>query len=185
MVQERRRREEVVSLAFDKYAALFVERYAKAKELRSWKEVQHIVNHDLIPAFKGRPLPEITRAEIARLLEGLTARAPAVVRYAHAILRKLFRWAVDRGDITVSPMVDMPAPAVLAARDLVLSDKELKAVSLACADIGYPFGSLVQLLIATGQRIGEVSALDWSENDRAKKLCKLPAEHANNGDWPM
>lgn len=179
---ERKRRDDAVNLAFESYALHFINRYAKANQPRSWAEAERVLKRDIAPGLKGRPLPEISRGEIARLLENMAERAPALAKYAHALLRKLFRWAVDRGDLALSPMVDMRPPATIAARDRVLTDRELRAVWLACDDMAEPFGPLVRFMIATGQRRGEVAAMAWEELDRDAAVWTVPAERSKNGN---
>ena len=49
-----------------------------------------------------------------------------------AILRCLFRWAVNNGDLSISPMLDMKGPEGAKARDRFLEDWELKLVWQAC-----------------------------------------------------
>jgi integrase len=45
----------------------------------------------------------------------------------------------------------------------VLTDDELKKVWTAAENVGWPYGSAVQLLILTGARRAEISELRWSE----------------------
>ena len=52
---------------------------------------------------------------------------------------------------------------------------------LAAAALGWPFGPLVQLLILTGQRLGEVAEMTWGEIDLAGKMWTLPKERCKNG----
>jgi integrase len=47
-------------------------------------------------------------------------------------------------------------------RSRVLTDAELAAVWKAAAQTGYPFGSIVQLLILLAQRRGEIAQLKWA-----------------------
>lgn len=47
------------------------------------------------------------------------------------------------------------------SRDRVLDDDELAKVWRTAQAIGYPYGTIVQLLILTGQRSGEIAALQW------------------------
>jgi integrase len=46
--------------------------------------------------------------------------------------------------------------------------------------MGYPFGSLVQLLILTGARRDEIARMCWSEVDFERALWTLPRERAKN-----
>ena len=169
-----------VDLAFQRYAPLFISGYAKKEQKLSWEQAERTLALNITPLLKDRPLPDIGRREIKGILEGIASTRPATARYAHATLRKLFRWAVDRGDISLSPMADMKAPASVS-RDRVLSDQELVACWQAADAEGAPFGHIVQLLIATGQRREEVVAMDWSEIEFDDASWVIPAERSKNG----
>ncbi|MGF9760556.1 site-specific integrase [Microvirga sp. 0TCS3.31] len=62
----------------------------------------------------------------------------------------------------------------------MLSDTELRLAWLAAARIGWPFGTMVQLLILTGQRREEVAAMRWSELSNNGRLWTLPAARTKN-----
>ena len=52
---------------------------------------------------------------------------------------------------------------------------------LGAANLGYPFGTLVQFLLIEGQRREEVAAMDWREVDQTKAEWVIPAHRAKNG----
>jgi integrase len=57
-------------------------------------------------------------------------------------------------------------------RKRVLKDPELKAVWHAAKQHGYPYGTIVQLLILTGQRRGEIANLRWPWiNEKERTIC--------------
>ena len=170
-----------VDLAFQRYADMFIELYAKKEQKRSWVQADRTLKLNITPLLKDRPLPDISRREIKGILERIASTRPATARYAHATMRKLFRWAVDRGDIPQSPMADMLAPASVPSRDRVLNDDELVACWHSAAGENSPFGSIVQLLIATGQRRDEVVGLDWAEISISQGVWTIPAERSKNG----
>jgi integrase len=62
----------------------------------------------------------------------------------------------------------------------VLDDGELLAVWRAAAELDWPFGPIVQLLILTGQRRDEVAGMRWSELDLAQKTWTLPRGRVKN-----
>lgn len=169
-----------VELAFRGYSDLFIEKYAKRHQVRSWTQAKRVLDRDIKPALRDRPLHAITRRELKLLLEEIADRSPSTARYAQATLRKLFRWAVDRGDIDQSPMADMAAAAPAISRDRVLTDFELANVWRSAGVLGFPFGLIIRLLIATGQRREEVAALRWSEIDIEQRRWTIPAEKAKN-----
>jgi len=180
-VEKRQRTRIAIDLAYEKYVEEFIERYAKTNQPKSWGQAQQTLRQHTVPLLKSRPLPQITRREIKSLLEDLAVRQPATARYTHAILRTLFRWAVDREDIEHSPMSDMKPPAPAKSRDRVLSDAELVACWRVAAADSSPFGTLIKLLIATGQRREEVAGMGWAEIDRPRAVWTIPKERAKNG----
>jgi integrase len=62
-----------------------------------------------------------------------------------------------------------------------LSDKELTAVFQEARTIGFPYGSMVEFLILTAQRRGEVAGLVWNEIDLTNGIWTLPAGRSKNG----
>lgn len=109
------------------------------------------------------------------------AASPATRRNAFAVLRRMFSWAVNRGDLDASPIREMQPPPAPPSRDRVLDDLELELVWRGASVAGYPFGHFVRMLILSGQRREEVAALEWAELDRTKALWTLPAGRAKNG----
>jgi integrase len=98
-----------------------------------------------------------------------------------ATLRKMFNWALERGDMVISPLSGMRGPPAPKSRDRVLADEEVAAVWAAAGSIGWPFGPMVQLLLATGARRSEVAGLDWRELNLNGAEWQLPAARSKNG----
>jgi integrase len=65
------------------------------------------------------------------------------------------------------------------SRERVLTNDELKAVWHAAVEFGYAFGTIVQLLILTGQRKTEIGSLEWTQVQ--KDAFHLPASRTKNG----
>lgn len=170
-------------LAFSSYVDDFI-----AKALDNGKRdrtkglyAQALRSH-AVPVLKQKPLPQIRKADISKVLDKIPAKQPAVRRNVFAVLRILMNWAVDRGDIEASPMATMKAPAAAESRERVLSDDEL-ALALRAADtLGAPFGPFYRLIFMTGQRREECAAAEWKEFDRAVANWTLPADRTKNGE---
>lgn len=169
-----------VDLAFKGYAATFVEDCLKVRWKSSHQMGETLLRLYATPVLGTKPLHEINRADIRAVLNKTKGKV-ATSRNLFATLRRLFRWAVSQGDIAHSPLDGMEPPPLPTARDRVLSDQELALAWNAAGELGYPFGPFVRLLIVTGQRLDEVSSLDWSELNKAAALWTLPAERAKNG----
>lgn len=99
-------------------------------------------------------LPEDAKTITPRLItEATKDLAPSVKQHATAVLKIMFRWAVNKGYLKQSPAETFTVRKS-KARKRVLTDDELKKVWHACPNNG--FGTTVRLLILTGQRKSEV-----------------------------
>ncbi len=97
------------------------------------------------------------------------------------MIRRVFNWAIERGLIEQSPCAGMKRPTKDISRDRVLTDEELQAVWNTADQEKYPFGVITQLLILTGQRIGEVTTMRWQDIDLGEQLWNLEAKRNKSG----
>lgn len=174
------KRREAIDLAFPAYAERFIETYLKAEWKGGFELAAGILRRDVVPALKSKTIKNVSRADVSALMDKMAVR-PATRCNAFAVLRRMFRWAVNRGDLAASPIREMEAPPAPPSRDRVLNDLELASVWRGAVAAGYPFGHLVRMLILSGQRREEVAGLEWAELDRKKALWTLPAGRAKNG----
>jgi integrase len=176
---EKQRRRESVDLAFDNYA----DRFERSCVGRGWKLlVARSLRIHSVPVLKSKPLTKITRADIVAVFDRMPGTQVANRRNVFAVLRRLFRWAVSRGDIDRSPMEGMETPPAVKARERWLSDSELGRVWNQAHKTHHCFGPIVRLLIVTGQRREEVASLTWEELDRTELMWTLPGHRAKNGE---
>jgi len=178
---ERERRRKAVTLAFSDYADRFVDLYLKEHWTDSWSEGRRIIDRNIKPVFGSRPLTGITRADVAQLLDSYADR-PAMKKNTHSVLRKLFKWAANRGDIATSPIAEMQGPKAVPSRKRVLTHEEIVCAWLAAGELGYPWGPVIRLLIATLQRREEVAGLMWGELHLPSAMWELPPARAKNGE---
>jgi len=177
--EEAKRRRDAVELAFTPYSQKFLDSCTG----EGWRKmVERELRLHVRPVLENRALPTITRVHVTAVMDRIPADKAALRRNVFAVMRRLLRWAVARGDIERSPMEALETPPAVAARDRVLSDAELVRVWTAAADCHAAFGPIVRLLIATGQRLEEVSGMDWSELDRDALLWRLPRSRTKNGE---
>jgi integrase len=164
----------------------FIEKHAK-RHTRSWAEAQRIFDHDVLPTITGadprpwrnRPIASIGQRDVIDLLERYEDR-PYMGNRVLAAVRKLFNWSASRAIVESVPVFrGLAAPE--RRRDRPLTDTEIKAIWNAAG--GYPFGSVVRLLLLTGQRRSEVAGMKWSELDDPGNptLWTIPTERAKNG----
>ncbi|MGN3974201.1 tyrosine-type recombinase/integrase [Tsuneonella sp. SYSU-LHT278] len=181
------RRRQAIDLAFPTYLDDFARDCLAANWKGSASEVEAMLRTYALPDLRSKSLPEITRADIATLMRPVK-KMPALASKLFAVLRYLFRHAVSEGDLDRSPMEGMKPPPLPAARDRVLEDWELALIWRGAVALGHPFGSMVRLLMLTGQRREEVAGLPWAELRQGDAIWKLPGDRAKNGqpvDTPL
>lgn len=173
----KKRARAAVDLEFSGYVETFTDGYLKSEWKDSWADAKRQLERHVVPSLKGRPLPEIEKHELARVIQALKDR-PALARNTHATLRKMFAWAVDQGDLLHSPMPG--APAGVKARKRVLTPDEIIAAWRASFKLDRPMGQFVRLLFATVQRRSEVAGLPWSEINELGRVWRLDGDRAKN-----
>jgi integrase len=184
---------------FENVAREFIERHAmKSNKPTTWRETARIlglrpspddpavlldVGGDVMPAWRGRPIQDISKRDVIALLDSVNDRgSPIMANRVLSAVRKLFNWCVARDVIQVSPCTLVTPPAPERSRDRILNDAELKLVWNGADAEGWPFGPLVKLLVLTGQRLAEVGGMRWDELNLENKLWTLPAERVKNGE---
>lgn len=176
---EKQRRREAVDLAFANYADLF----ARSCKRDGWRRlVERSIRLYLKPTFGMKPLPAITKVDVVSVLDQMPPEQVANRRNVFAVMRRLFRWAVSRGDIDRSPMEGMETPPAVKPRERWLKDGELRHIWNATPECHPCFGPIVRLLIVTGQRREEVSGMHWQELSRVERLWTLPGSRTKNGE---
>jgi integrase len=88
---------------------------------------------------------------------------------------------VKRGAVAANPFVALPIGKSVTKRERVLSDHELAEIWRAAGDAAAPYGSIVRLLILTGQRRGEVAGMAWNEIADDLTAWTMPGDRTKNG----
>ncbi|HEY7243580.1 MAG TPA: tyrosine-type recombinase/integrase [Xanthobacteraceae bacterium] len=163
----------------DKFATV-AEAYFKhiAKQRRAY-EVERCIRRDLLPDWENKAIGSITKRDVVEAVDAVKTRGK--ISAAHHVLgyaRSVFEFAIANDMIVHNPC-DRIKPSKLigrkAIRKRVLSDEELSPLWHAAERAG-DYGRLVQLLIVTGQRRGDVANAPRDEFDTSAKLWTIPAE---------
>ena len=165
-----------------------VERYLEFKEgeLRpsSFREVKRHLESYAKP-LHALSLSTVDQAAVVRLLNAVAKSGPIAANRTRASLAAMFTWAMGEGLATSNPVIHTNRREE-KTRDRVLSEPELRTIWHALKDDD--FGSVVKLLMLTGQRAGEIAGLRWDELNFKRGLISLPGERTKNGrphDIPM
>lgn len=162
-------------------AAEYVERHLKPNSKpRYAAEAEALLRNHVVARWGDRRMSEIIRKDAIALTDALTDAGMGVgANRVFSAARALFNWALEREVIGTTPFLRLKPPLAETSRERVLSDAEVRLVWLAAEKVGYPFGTLVQLLLLTAQRRDEVARMTWAEVD-ADGLWTLSAARTKN-----
>lgn len=149
------------------------------------RDVEGIVRREFIPRWGDRALGDVKRADVLQVVDAILARGtPYAAHHAWAHCRRLYNWAIARGLIEHSPCDRVRPKDIIGEktpRYRTLSDDELRRLWAACNKLGYPIGPLVQLLMVTGQRKGEVANARREEFNLTTHLWQIPSSRMKAG----
>lgn len=162
-------------------AAEYVERHLKPNSKPRYAiEAEALLRNHVVARWGDRRMGDVTRRDAIALTDALIDVGMGVgANRVFSAARALFNWALGREIIETTPFLRLKPPLAEASRDRVLSDAEARLVWLAAEQVGYPFGTLAQLLLLTAQRRDEVARMTWAEVD-ADGLWTLPSERTKN-----
>ena len=126
-----------------------------------------------MPTAAGRVTRDHLEAFLAELVDRV---APATVAKHYRSLQQLFRWLVEDGEITDSPMARMRPPQVPEQPVAVFTDEELCRLLAACR--GNTFEkrrdtALLRLLLDTGMRASELVGLMVADLDHEQSVAHV------------
>jgi integrase len=151
------------SLRFEEALDLFIENHLKAKNrTNTAKETERLLRR-VLPKFGTAALSEITTAEIAAFLDGMSD-TPSEANHFYTALKTFMNFSFRRGYIEASPLGRLQKPHKTKARTRALSPDELRTVLVAARDFG-TYGRLLRLLLQSGQRLSQVTVLTDDHTD--------------------
>ena len=146
--------------------------------LRSRDELQRRLDVDILPVLGDRPIASITRADLKALLREKARTAPISANRSAALLSSIFAWVLDEELVTGTPAMRLPRYGQEKERERNLAPDEIRVLWDAFSRRGYAFGTVLQMMLVTAQRRGELSAMKWSEIDGDAWL--LPSERSKD-----
>jgi integrase len=165
-------------LTFGEAYEIFKAEHSAKKKPRTQRDYKRLLEKFFLPAFGHKKLADNT-------YENITAQVKSVppVEQAHAlaVARTFFRWCVrpPRRYIEHNPLEGLQLPKA-NRRKRILDAEEIKTVWAAAVAQDYPHGTIVQLLILTGQRKMEIANLRRSWINEKERTITLPEWVAKN-----
>jgi integrase len=161
---------------FEEIAGDFIRRHVEKSGLRTKSQIERVLKRYIYPELGKRQFLEVKRSDITRLLDKVEDRNGArQADYCLAVISKLTRWYQARNDDYLAPVVpgmrrSKPAER---ARKRILDDNELRALWLACDEVGM-FGAMIKVLLLTAQRREKVATM--KHVDIADGIWTIPTE---------
>ena len=173
-----------------------VDEYAKrAQRKRSWPEERRILENEILPAWRHRLVREIRRRDVRALVDEKAETAPVMANRLLACISGLLNFGVDREWLDANPAYRLRKPGQETTRDRVLTRDELRALWAALGETSATNASgeslprltgtlndAFRVMLLTGQRMGEVCRMRWSDVDLAACWWTIPSSDTKNGD---
>jgi hypothetical protein len=160
-------RREAQAAAQDTLQAICENYFAReGKRLRTVRTRQAALARLVYPKFGSRPIDDISRSDIAKLLDRIEDECgPVMADRTLAYLRRVFSWHATRSDDFRTPITRGMARTRPAerARDRILSDGELRAVWTAAGALNNGFGPLARFILLTATRRNEAAHMRRDE----------------------
>ena len=138
------------------------EEFLRRNPSRSQAQYGKVLARLVYPVLGARPIGDIRRGEIVRLLDGIEdERGPVMADQTLAIIRRIMNYHAAREESFRSPIVKgmRRTKKHERARSRILTDEELQAVW----HCQHSLGRLVRFLLLTGARRNEAVEMDPSE----------------------
>lgn len=165
-------------VSFEQAYEVFKKTHISQKRDSTQRGYRHILEKHYLPVLGNKRMTSITVHMLSAITDGLVD-TPSEMHHAQAVGRTFFRWAKRRQYITISPLEGMQL-AKPKRRKRILTDEELVKVWKAAEQTEGHFGTIVKLLVLTGQRRGEIAALKGSYYSHNQQTICLPSELTKN-----
>jgi len=160
----------------------YLEKWAKIHK-KSWMEDVRVLNKEVIPGWGKKKAKSITRRDVIKLLDQIVARgAPISANNTFGIIRRMFRFGIERDLIETTPCYGARKPAKSQQRDRVLSEKEIKLLweSINKIEATLAIKLALKLQLVTAQRRGEIAQAQWKHIDFETSWWTIPSSNSKN-----
>jgi integrase len=151
------------------------------------KEVSRMFEKDVLPFLGILFVEDVRKNHITQVTDALLKRGvKRMAKMILALMRQMFRFAVDRGIIEFDPTASIRKAKIGGKdieRDRVLSELEIRALARQLPDAKFLKSTecAIWIALSTLCRIGELSKAKFSDVDFGLKTWTIPATNSKNG----
>ena len=167
---------------FESVTLAWLEHRASAWVPGTQKRIRESLANNVFPTLGGRPIADITPADIRGAVQGIEARgAGETATRVFQRLQSVFRYAVAHELVSTDPTYSLKPAEILKPRKVThrasIPEREAPAFlrKLDTYDGDPATRSALLLLILTATRPGEIRGAAWSEFDVDAALWTIPA----------
>lgn len=176
------RKREIAAETIKELVNEYLEKWAKVNK-KSWKEDERVLNKEVIPRWGNKKAKAITRRDVISLLDNILARgAPGSANQTFEIIRRMYRFGIERDLLETTPCYGIRKPAKSKQRDRVLSESEIKIFwkNIEIIDCTASIKLSLKLQLITAQRRGEIAKAKWNEIDLDSGWWTIPSANSKN-----
>lgn len=151
------------------------------------KEIRRMFEKDVLPMIGHLAVADVRKGHITEITDALLLRGVnRMAKLILALVRQMFRYAVDRDIIEFDPTASIRKSKIggkSVERDRVLNEDEIRELyrKLPNANMIESTECAIWIMLSTCCRVGELSKARWEHIDFAAKTWLIPDEHSKNG----
>jgi integrase len=165
--------------SFGELAVRYIDR--ECSRLARGAELARLIRRELLPPLGARPFAELRRRDLNELAGAIAdSGRPAAALKVREIGKRIAAWGEDQELIDRNPFLGGRSPIRREDRSRALSTAELAALWRAWTTMAAPMGAFMMFALVTGQRRGEIAAMENGEIDLDGQLWTIPAAKTKN-----
>lgn len=151
--------------SFTDLANEFKEVHLKPLRKKTRDEHTRIIDNELKPALGSLPVTEVNKADILELLDkkAIKEGKATMANRIRARLHSIYEFGIQRGIVEKNPVSDIKRYKGETKRERHYTEKEIQHLWKAFGKVEEPAGSIMQMLLITGQRKTETMRMKWED----------------------
>ncbi|MGM0126302.1 hypothetical protein IGI37_003731 [Enterococcus sp. AZ194] len=135
----------------------------------TYASYQNKLTKYVAPYLENIPLYQLNHLKIQELVDGLSKRglSTTTIKTTLQILKRCMREAIHRNYLSTDPFYEISYPTTLKKKISALTEAEQKIIEMEASK--QKNGLPIVLALHTGMRIGEISALKWTDVNLEKR----------------